>query len=86
MSNDSKSLFDNVLGQDGLICGDVGWWSKFMKGSDGVENVDIGLDEIMEDTCSINQVDPSHGASIGSFVIVVDGGRIPCAIDFSLSR
>ena len=57
-----------------------------MKGSDGVENVDIGLDEIMEDTCSINQVDPSHGASIGSFVIVVDGGRIPCAIDFSLSR
>ena len=76
-SKDLNYLFDTVLGQDGLICGDVGWWIRFDKVSDVVDDVNIGIGNIMEGTDINNQDDPSHGASIISFVIVIDGGKIP---------
>ena len=69
-------LFDTLLVQDGLICDDVGWWSGFNKCVYGVENVDIGLFNIMEGTGTNNKVAPSRGAMIGSFIIVVYGVRI----------
>ena len=39
---DYKSLLDYVLGKDGLICDDFGWWIRFNKFSDGVNDIDIG--------------------------------------------
>ena len=71
------SLFDTVLGQDGLICDCVGWWSEFNKVGDGVDYINIGLGNITEGAETISQVVPSHRVPIGSFIIVVDGGRIP---------
>ena len=73
---DLKSLIDAVLGQDDIILDDVGWWSRFNKGRDGVDDFDIGHGNIMEETGTNNQVDPYYGAYIGSFIISVDGGRI----------
>ena len=77
LSGDLKSLIDDILGQDGFICDDFGWWSRFNKSSNGVNDVDIGHVEIMEFVGTNNQVAPSHGASIEYFVIVVDVGSIP---------
>ena len=42
------SLFNNVLGQDGLICYDVDWWSEFNRGGNIIYNVDMGLCDIVE--------------------------------------
>ena len=69
-------LFNIVLGQDGLIYDDVGWWSGRNKGYDRIENIGIGLGDIVEVIGTNNQVAPYHGSPIGSSVIVVDGGRI----------
>ena len=55
---------------------DVGWWIGFNKGSDVVEDVDIGLVKIMEGTRNNNKVDKSHGALIGYFIIVVNSRGI----------
>ena len=77
LSEDLKSLLDDILGQDGFMCDDVSWWRRFNKISDGVNDVDVGHVEIMEFVGTNNQVAPSHGASIGYFVIVVDVGSIP---------
>ena len=71
-----KYLIDAVLGNDGFICYDVGWWGKFNRGSNGVNGVDIGHGDIMEGTGTNNQVSPSYGALIGSFIVVVNVGRI----------
>ena len=68
-------MFDTVLVQIGLICDNVSWLIGLV--SDGVDDVDIGLGNIMEGTGSNNQVLPSHGSLIVSFVIIVDGGGIP---------
>ena len=76
-----KSLLDAALVQNGLICDNVGWCSRFNKSSDGVDDVGIGHVNIMEGTGTNKQVDTYHGSSIVYFFIVVDGGRIP----FSLS-
>ena len=38
--------------------------------------IDVGLGNIMEGAGSDNQVDPSHGASNGSFIILSDVVRI----------
>ena len=75
-SKDLKSVFDAVLGQDGLIFDDVGWWIRFKKVSDGVDGIDIGHGNVVEGTGTKNQVSPYHVASIVSFIIVVGGGRI----------
>ena len=72
-----ESLFNNVLGQYGLICDNVGWWSGFNKCGDRIYDIDMGLSEIVEFMGSNNQFVPDHGALIGSTVIVVDGGGIP---------
>ena len=42
-----ESLFNTLLGQDGLICDDVGWWSGLNKGGDIIYNVDIGFGDIV---------------------------------------
>ena len=64
------------MGQDVLVFDVVGWWSGFNKGSDSIDDVDIGLRDIIEGTGTNNLVAPSHGASIGYFIVVVDGGDI----------
>ena len=75
LSTDFESLFDTVLGQDCVISYDVGWWGGFNRGGYGVDVVNILLGNIMEGTRTNNQVDLTHGASMGSFIIVVyDGG------------
>ena len=72
------SLFNTVLVQDGLIFDDdVGWLSGFNKVGDSIDNIDIGLRDILEDIGTNNQVSPSHAAPIVFTVIVVDGSRIP---------
>ena len=71
-----ESLFKNFLGQDSLICDDVGWWSGFNKGDDSIYDVDIRLHNIVEVMGSDNQVYTSHGAPIDSSIIAFDGGRI----------
>ena len=43
-------MFDTVLRQDSLICDDVGWWSGFKKYGDYIDDVDIGLGNIVEGT------------------------------------
>ena len=61
-----ESLFNTVLGQDGLICDDVGWWSALNKGSYGIDDVDIGFGKIMQGMGTNNKVDPLDGVLIGS--------------------
>ena len=80
------SLMDALLGKDGIICDDVGWRSRFNKGSNGVDVVNIGHGDIMQVTGTNYWVATYHGALIGSFVIVVDGGRITQIIYFSIRR
>ena len=65
-----------------MLVGGVG----LKKGSNGVDKGHIILGNIMEGTVTKNQVASSHGSSIGSFVFVVDGGRITYAVSFFLSR
>ena len=72
-----KALLDDLLSQDGLICDDIGWCSRLKISSNRVNGIYIGLGDIMEGTGTRNQVAPSHGASIGSIIIVVDVGRMP---------
>ena len=76
LSKSFESLFDTVLGKDGIICDDVGWWIGFNKGSDSIDDVDIDLVNITEGTGTNNQVDSSHGALIGSVIILVYRGEI----------
>ena len=61
------------MGQDGLICDDVGWESGIKKAGNIIYNVDIGLWEILEGMGPNNQSVPAHGSKIGSSIIVVDG-------------
>ena len=42
-----ESLFNTVLGQDGLIFDDVGWWSGLNKVGDSIYDVDIILPNIL---------------------------------------
>ena len=72
-----ESLFNTVLGQDGLIFDDVGWWSGFNKGCDIVHGVDIGIGKIVEGVGTKKQVAPDHGDPTGSTIIVVEGENIP---------
>ena len=69
-------LFNNVLGQDGIICDDVGCWSGINKGDDSIYDVDIGLCDISEVMEANNQVAPAHESPIGSPIVVVDGEGI----------
>ena len=69
-------MFYTVLGQYSLIYDNVGWWSGFNKGGDGVDGFEIYLGNIIEDTGTNNQVALFYGEMVGFFVIVVDGGRI----------
>ena len=69
-------LFNNALGQDGIVCDDVGCCSGINKGDDSIYDVDIGLREILEGMGANNQVAQAHGSSIGSPIVVVDGGGI----------
>ena len=71
-----ESLFNTVLGQDGLIFDDVGWWSGLNKGNNIIYDVDIILPDILEGMGDKNLIDPYHRAPIGSPIILVDGGRI----------
>ena len=48
LSKDFESLFDNVLGKDGLILNDVVWWIGPNISGNGIGDVDIGLGKIME--------------------------------------
>ena len=56
-----ESLFNNALGQDDIICDDVGWWSGLNKCGDIIDNVDIGLRYIVEVMGTNNQVATAHG-------------------------
>ena len=58
----------------------VGWCNRFNKGSNSIEDVGIGLGGIMDAPMRRSTFAPYHGASIGSFVVVVDGGGIPYMI------
>ena len=69
-------LFNNVLGKYGRICYDVGLWIGFNKVDDSIDNVGIGLIDIVEFMGTNYQVSPYHGSPIRYFVVVVDGGRI----------
>ena len=80
------SPFDNLMSQDGFIYNYVGWWIGFNKGSDGIDNIDMGLGDIIEGPDTKNQVDPSHGASISNFTILVHGGDILYKIYFFLGE
>ena len=86
MSKTFEYQFDNVLVQDSIICDYVCWRIGFNKGTDGAYDVGIGLVNIMEGTVIKNQVDPSHGMLIGSFISVVDGGIILYATSFLIRR
>ena len=70
-----ESQFNNLLGQDVIICDNVGWWSGFNKGVGIIQNINIGLGYIVKGMVTNNQVDLSRGALIGSSLIVVDGRR-----------
>ena len=80
------SPFDNLMSQDGFIYNYVGWWIGFNKGSGVIDNVGIGLGKIMEGMGTNNQVDPSHGASIVSFITAADGGGIPWVMQLLMRR
>ena len=71
-----ESLFNTLLGQDSLLFDDIGWWSGFNKGGDIIYGVNVGLHGIVEGIGTNNRVAPSHGVTIGSFIILVGGGRI----------
>ena len=47
-------LSNNVLGQDGLVCDDVCWWSRFNKGDDIVYVIVVWLRNIVEGKGSNN--------------------------------
>ena len=70
-------LLDAVLSQDGLIDDDVDWWSWFEKISNIINNVDIGFCNTVEFIGSNNANFPSHGAPIGSSVVIVDIDGVP---------
>ena len=70
-SKDFKALIDAVLSQDYFIYDDIGW------SSDGINGIYVGHGNITDGTGTKNQVSTSHGASIGSFIIVVDVVRTP---------
>ena len=42
------SLFNTVLGQDGIICYDVGSWSGLNKGGNGIDDIVIGFCNTVE--------------------------------------
>ena len=69
-------LFNNVLGKDGLICDDVGWWSGFNKGGNSINGVGIGLNDIVEGMGTNNQITSSHEGPIGYSTILIYGGII----------
>ena len=69
-------LFNTALGQDGIICDDVGWWSELNNCGDSIYDVGISLRDIVEGMGANNQVVPYHRGPIGSSAIEVDGGRI----------
>ena len=60
------------MDQDGLIFDDVGWWSGLNKGGNSIYGVGIGLHDIVEGMGDNNQVVPTHGALIGSSIIIVN--------------
>ena len=41
-------MFNTVLVQDGIICGDVGWWSGLNKVGSSIDEVDIGFCNTLE--------------------------------------
>ena len=64
------------MGQDGIMCDDVDYWSGFNKCGDWIDNVDIGLCNIVEGMRTNNQVSPTNLYPIISTIILVDVGRI----------
>ena len=48
LTKNIESLFNTVLGQDSLICDDVGWWGGFKKGGNSIDDADIGFCNTME--------------------------------------
>ena len=50
LTKNIEYLFNIVLGQDGIICDDVGWWSGLNKGGKIIEDVEIGFCNIVEGT------------------------------------
>ena len=66
------SLYNTVLGQDGLICDCVGWWNAFNKYINIIDDIDIGLCDIVKDIGTNNNVDMKHGVPIGSSVNIYD--------------
>ena len=72
-----ECLFNNLLGQDGLICDDVGWWSGFNKGGNDIDGVYIVFYNAVEGMRTNNYCVIDHGALIGYYIIATDGGRIP---------
>ena len=79
---DLESLFNTVLGQDCLICDDVGLCSGLNRVGYSIYDIGIGLRNIVEGIVTNNMVAPTHGAPIGSYNIEVDDGRIPYVIYF----
>ena len=53
-----ESVFNTVLGQDGIICDDVGWWSGFNKGGNIIDAVDIEFWNTVEGMLTNNEVAP----------------------------
>ena len=64
-----------VLGQDGLICDDVGWWSGFNKCGNIIDDVEIGFYNTVEGMGTNNYIVTPHGSPIGSSIIIVYGAR-----------
>ena len=62
--------------QNDIVCDDVGWCSGFKKGGSIIDDVDIGLRNIMYGMGTNNNVFPYHGSMIGYSIVVVDGGSI----------
>ena len=79
-------MFNALLGKDVLICDDVSWWIKFNKGVDSIYDIAIGILNIVESMRTNNQVAQAHSDTIGSSIVSVDGGKIPQAMSFSLTR
>ena len=50
----NESVFSTVLCQDGLVCDDVCWWSRFNKGDDIVYVIVVWLRNIVEGKGSNN--------------------------------
>ena len=51
----------------------MGWVQQV---DDSINDVDIGLGNIVGGTETNKQVDPPHGAPIGFSIMLVDGGNI----------